>query len=492
MSFVHLHSHSSFSFHAGVPSVPEFVGRAMDLGMPAAALTDTDRMSGLILHYEECRRQGIRPILGVELTEPRMGEVLAARMRRCAGEGAVVPAPPTGTDPAELAPRADGAGSHRRERLVLLARNAQGYADLCDIITERHLSADTFLFESLFQREWPDLVLITSSPGLLGSLVSTPNRPNLFAELVNNSTATRRRSREVEAVATALQIPLVATNDSYFLERGDWATHQVLTAIGLNSTTSRLREGECAAPGATLRTTDEMAAAFPSHPQALANAERIAEECGSIELALGEWIMPRIDVPGGETPEGHLAQLAWAGLERHYGGGPNYTKARNIQQMELATIEKLGYPSYFLIVKEIRDWANTRLGTGYRRPTDCTILRGSAANSITFYNIGVSDLDPIRYDLYFQRFLNEDRASPPDADLDFGWDERDEVQKFIAERWGQERVAVTCTTNHFRERAAVLLPNRPLLLLTVSKPVQRGDRHPARSARSSVRRACRA
>jgi error-prone DNA polymerase len=454
MSFVHLHSHSSFSFHAGVPSVPEFVGRAMDLGMPAAALTDTDRMSGLILHYEECRRQGIRPILGVELTEPRMGEVLAARMRRCAGEGAVVPAPPTGTDPAELAPRADGAGSHRRERLVLLARNAQGYADLCDIITERHLSADTFLFESLFQREWPDLVLITSSPGLLGSLASTPNRPNLFAELVNNSTATRRRSREVEAVATALQIPLVATNDSYFLERGDWATHQVLTAIGLNSTTSRLREGECAAPGATLRTTDEMAAAFPSHPQALANAERIAEECGSIELALGEWIMPRIDVPGGETPEGHLAQLAWAGLERHYGGGPNYTKARNIQQMELATIEKLGYPSYFLIVKEIRDWANTRLGTGYRRPTDCTILRGSAANSITFYNIGVSDLDPIRYDLYFQRFLNEDRASPPDADLDFGWDERDEVQKFIAERWGQERVAVTCTTNHFRERAA--------------------------------------
>lgn len=122
--------------------------------------------------------------------------------------------------------------------------------------------------------------------------------------------------------------------------------------------------------------------------------------------------------------------------------------------MELETIEKLGYPSYFLIVREIREWANSHFSTGYRRPTDCTILRGSAANSLTFYNIGVSDLDPIRYDLYFQRFLNEDRASPPDADLDFGWDERDEVQKFIARRWGQERVAITCTTNHFRERAA--------------------------------------
>ncbi len=455
MSFVHLHCHSSFSFHAGVPGVPEIVGRAKDLGMPAVALTDTDRMSGLIVHYEECRRQGIRPILGAELTEPRQGEVLAARARRGPDCGALSSSETTtGIDPADLAPRADGAGSHGRERLVVLARNAQGYADLCQILTERHLSADTFRFESVFAREWPDLVLLTSSPGLLGVLAATPNRSRLFAELVNHSAATRRRSRQVEAVAGALRVPLVATNDSYFLDRGDWATHQVLTAIGLNSTVSRLRQGECAAPGAALRPGAEMEQAFPSHRQALANAELIAEDCGGIELDLGEWIMPRIEVPGGETPEHHLAQLARAGLERNYGGQPTYTKARQIQEMELATIEKLGYPSYFLIVKEIRDWANTRLASGYRRPTDCTILRGSAANSLTFYNIGVSDLDPIRYDLYFQRFLNEDRASPPDADLDFGWDERDEVQKFIASRWGEEHVAVTCTTNHFRERAA--------------------------------------
>lgn len=454
MSFVHLHCHSTFSFHAGVPSVPELVGRAKDLGMPAVGLTDTDRMSALILHYEECRRQGIRPVLGAELTEPRAGEVLAARARIGAAGQDVPPPAPSMADPAELSPRADGAGSHRRERLVLLARNAQGYADLCDILTERHLSAHTFAFERVFEREWPNLVLFTSSPGLLGTLAATPNRPHLFAELVNHSAATRRRSREVEAVAAALQIPLMATNDCYFLDRHDWATHQVLTAIGLNSTASRLRQGECAAPGATFRSWQEMARAFPSHSHALDNAERIADECGSIDLELGEWIMPRIDVPGGAPPERHLAQLAWAGLERNYGGTPEYSKARGIQEMELATIERLGYPSYFLIVKEIRDWANARLASGYRKPTDCTILRGSAANSITFYNIGVSDLDPIRYDLYFQRFLNEDRASPPDADLDFGWDERDEVQKFISRRWGEERVAVTCTTNHFRERAA--------------------------------------
>ena len=422
--------------------------------MPAVGLTDTDRMSGLILHYEECRRQGVRPILGAELTEPRPGEILAARTRLAAAAGVDGPPAPQGIDPAELAPRADGAGGHRRERLVVLARNADGYADLCDILTRRHLAADTFRFESVFADEWPNLILLAASPGLLGALAGTPNRERLYAELVNNSATSRRRSRQLEAVAGALQLPVMASNDCYFLQPDDWHTHQILTAIGLNATVSRLRPEECAPPQAWLRGADDMARAFPAHPQALANAERIAEECGAIELQLGEWIMPRIEVPGGHTPESYLAELAWAGLERNYGGRREYGRARRIQQMELETITKLGYPSYFLIVKEVRDWSNERFAAGYRRPTDCTILRGSAANSLTFYNIGVSDLDPIRYDLYFQRFLNEDRASPPDADLDFGWDERDDVQRFMAERWGQDHVAVTCTTNHFRERAA--------------------------------------
>ena len=451
LSFVHLHCHSSFSFHAGVPGIPEIVGRARELGMPAVGLTDTDRMSGLVLHYEECRRQGLRPVLGVELTEPRRGEVLAARARRGLPEEEGLAA---GPDAAGMSPRADGAGSHGRERLVVLARNAKGYADLCEVVTRRHLEADRFRFEEVFAREWPDFVLLTASPGLLGVLAGTPNRDRLYGELIGHSAATRRRSRELEAVARALDLPLVAQNDCYFLHPGQWSTHQLLTAIGLNSTLSRLRPGECASPQACLRSADQMAAAFPSHRRALATAERLAEECGSIELPLGEWILPRVDVPRGETPASHLERLAWAGLERNYGGRGTCARARRIQRMELDTIEKLGYPSYFLIVKEIRDWANGRFASGYRRPTDCTILRGSAANSITFYNIGVSDLDPIRHDLYFQRFLNEDRASPPDADLDFGWDERDEVQRFITRRWGEEHVAVTCTTHHFRGRAA--------------------------------------
>ena len=151
--------------------------------MLAVGLTDTDRMSGLILYYEACHTAGIRPILGVELTEPRLGEVLAAEARnRCHGMGTGHHRgrhPATAVDAAELAPRADGAGSHRRERLVLLARNAEGYAELCDVVTQRHLMADQFRFEDVFSREWPNMYLLTASPGLLGTLAATPNRQRL-------------------------------------------------------------------------------------------------------------------------------------------------------------------------------------------------------------------------------------------------------------------------------------------------------------------------
>jgi len=290
---------------------------------------------------------------------------------------------------------------------------------------------------------------------MLRTLAGGANRERLYGELVHHCERTRRRSAQLQLVAGELGVPVVASNDAFFLQREDWDTHRILTAIGLNSTLSRLQPEEVASERAYLNGAAEMERAFDARPQALANTFRVAESC-DIELDLGNWIMPHVSVPAGHSPESYLAELAAAGLESNYGSSATATKSRAtaIQQMELKVIAKLGYPSYFLMVKEIRDWANRRFSRGYRRPQDCTILRGSAANSITFYNIGVSDLDPIRYDLYFERFLNEERASPPDADLDFGWDERDQALEFMVDRWGEDRVAVTCTTNHFRERAA--------------------------------------
>ena len=413
MGFVPLHCHSAFSFHAGVCSIGELVARARALGMRALALTDTDRMSGLIRFYLECRKEGLKPILGVEITAPgRPGETV-----------------------------------------VVLARNAAGYGDLCEIVTRRQTDPAAFSFREVLARPWEDLVLLTSSPGLLELLSRTPNRTRLFGELVNHSPATRARSREIERRARVLRLPLVATNDSFFLAPADWEVHRTLCAIGLNSTLSRLREGELQPAGAYLKSAAEMERAFPGHLDAVARTQCVADLC-DVQLELGEWKMPTIAVPAGATPESHLAELAAAGLRERYAGTEEYERARALQEMELEVISKLGYASYFLFVKEIRDWGNKRFRSTYRRPQDCSILRGSAANSITFYNIGVSDLDPIRCDLYFQRFLNEDRASPPDADLDFAWDEREEVYEYMVERWGKDRVAVTCTTNHFRHRAA--------------------------------------
>jgi len=413
MTYVPLHSHSVFSFHAGVCTIKELVQRAKALGFKSLALTDTDRMSGLIQFYLECKKEKIKPLLGVELSEP----------------------------------------DKPLENLVLLAKNNQGYGDICEIVSQRHLQQSGFSFANIFTRPWPNLIFFTNTPEYLTLLANSPNRGNLYGEIIRNSKMSRDKSLIIEALAGKLNIPLVAGTNSFFLDKSDWQVHKVLRAIGLISTVSRLKEEEIAPADALLKKEKDMNSLYWDRPEALKNTRKIADSC-NISLDLGTWIMPEISVPAGYTPQSFLEKLAHSGLRKNYKESQSYARAREIQEMELKVINKLGYPSYFLMVKHIRDWANNTFKQGYRKPRDCTILRGSAANSITFYNIGVSDLDPIKYNLYFQRFLNEERASPPDADLDFGWDERDQVLDYMVETWGRERVAMVCTTNHFRYRAA--------------------------------------
>jgi DNA-directed DNA polymerase III PolC len=413
MDFVHLHTHSEYSFYAGVPKVQELVAIARELGHKAIALTDTNRMSGLIDFYLQCKNVGIKPILGVELT----------------------------------------AKDNQTINVVMLAKNANGYSDICEIISERHLTETFSLQHVLRDRLWENILFLSNYPEILSLLISGANRSNSFAELINNSQDSRKRSKKVEKIALENQIPMVASNNVFFLNRENWDTHKVLKAIGLNSTLSRLEKSETAPHNATYRTAREMATRFPDHWEALQNTNRIADLC-NVELQLDKWILPKVAVPKGDSPESFLRKIAFEGLEKNYGSTVFFQKAKDIQEMELQVIEKLGYASYFLMVKDIRDWASEKFRTRYRKLKDCSILRGSAANSITFFNMGASDLCPIKHNLYFQRFLNEDRASPPDADLDFGWDERDQVLDYVVERWGRERVAITCTTVHFRKRAS--------------------------------------
>ncbi len=447
--FVHLHVHSEYSFHSGTASLRDLVAAAKACGMPALALTDTDRMSGLILFYKLCLEQGIKPILGVELLEPARHASSVSFPDKVSERES--------EDDFEGAPIGGPKAPFLREgpKVVLLARNARGYADLCELVTRRHVEPGFTLARAL-QKPWPDLFILCRHPELLRSLAHTSNKSRLFGELVNHDFASRELSREVESLCRELDVPMVASGDAYFLRPQEWETHRLLRAIGINASLSLLERDDVAARTAYFRTGEEMRRSFPNHGEALQNAGRLADDCVAdlhVE-SFGKWIMPEIAVPEGHTPESYLEKLAGEGLRANYRDTPHLEKAELLQEMELKVIGKLGYSSYFLMVKEVRDFANGRFATRYRRPRDCTILRGSAANSLTFYNLGVSDLDPIRYDLYFQRFLNEDRASPPDADLDFGWDEREEVLDYVVDRFGRDRVAITCTLNHFRRSAA--------------------------------------
>ncbi|MFP4522690.1 MAG: PHP domain-containing protein, partial [Fibrobacterota bacterium] len=410
--FTHLHVHSEYSFGAGVPSVKELVSKAVNSGFRQLALTDTDRMSALIIFYKECKRQGIKPILGAEITCP-------------SGNG---------------------------DKALILAANRRGYSELCKIITERHLDKKFTLGKALCEKR-KDIFILVPSPGLLEKAASGVNKQALFAEIKLNTRITATPVPDILIKSRTLGIPAAATNPVYFLDKKDHTTHKILRAIAENSALSFLKPEEYAPPNSLMRGAEEITALCDRFPEAAENTAKIADKC-NIFFEFGKWIMPETKVPEGETPYSLLKKEAWKGFNKNYSGKKERKKEETIQKKELEVINKLGYSSYFLMVKKIKEKAASSLRGGYRKGDNCSILRGSAANSITFYNIGVSTLDPVENGLYFERFLNEDRSSPPDADLDFGWDERDAVLEDVIKEWGQEKTAVTCTINHFRKRAA--------------------------------------
>lgn len=412
MAFVPLHTHSWHSLLQGVPDIPGLVARAKALGYTSLALTDVNTTSGLILFLQECRTQGIKPILGVELVDPN--------------------------DP--------------ERRLIAIARDAHGYGDLCEITTHS-LSTGFSLSTFHSQLSTFHLYFSTPHPALLAELACSPLRPQLYGMLLCNDPITRATSRKIEAFCSKEGIPLLASSDTHFLDQSDHSLHQALRAIAYNTTIERLAPNVVAPVGAWLRPASDMERLFARIPEAIANTARIADSCID-NLQATPWILPRIEVPAGHTPHEWLSKQAMLGLESNYARSPDYSKARLLQQKELATIEHTGYSSYFLMVKQIRDYAASIFQEKFRHGRECSIMRGSAANCLTFYNIGASDLDPVRYNLYFERFLNESRTSPPDADLDFGWDEREKILQYFFDTWGEDHVCVLCTTHTFRWRGA--------------------------------------
>jgi error-prone DNA polymerase len=441
--FAHLQIHSHYSLMRGVPSLEALCLAAVQRGFDTLALTDTDGLYGAVRFFALAKEAGLRPILGAEVTSRAPGD-------------------PDGT------PRSDG------PRATLLVRDATGYAHLCRLLTRRHLEARFDLPEAIASGG-DGLVVIAASLPLLRAAREGCSPRDLYLALgpvgATGSPATAaagaRRGGVLQAIADArrLGIEPVAVNDVHFLDPGDFERQLLLRAIALNTTLDRVPPEELAPPSAWLKPAAEMERLVPHCPEAMETAARLADECALAAPPWGRLVHPRfleMDVevagpPPGTNPGagGAVARAARAssdafallvarcdeGARRRYGSITPAVRAR--LDHELAIVRDKGFSDYFLVVQEIVK----------RSPRTCG--RGSAAASIISYCLGITHVEPIRHDLYFERFLNRGRVDPPDIDVDFCWDERDDVIDWVFQAFGEEKVAMIANHVTFRARAAV-------------------------------------
>jgi DNA-directed DNA polymerase III PolC len=446
-----LNVHSNYSMLVGAVRIEELIQRAKEFNLPAIALTDLNGMYGLIDFAKLAQEEGIKPILGVHIDDPVDADLSA----------------------------------------VLIAKNRDGYSNICRIITERQLNENFSLIETLkkyFVRNEKNLFVITSSLKLLNELkriFGVITFDDLFVELFivekTNSeySSIRKKARELYDFANQNNLKFVASNPVYFLNKEDYLLHKVLLAIKFNTTLthieyllqkknedvkqkspvsiSKFKKDKFSALSDIgqkilklianeenyFKSPDEMKRLWKSLPEAIENTYRIADEC-NVNLEFGKYKHPKFPLPEGETSFSYLWKIAFRGLEEKY--KPITQQAVNRLQEELSVIEQLGFADYFLIVWDIAQQA--------KRMNMMMLGRGSAANSIVAYCLGLTQVDPLEHNLFFERFLNLGRASPPDIDLDFSWKERDAIVKYVFDKYGQDRVAMISTTVTFRARSA--------------------------------------
>jgi DNA polymerase III subunit alpha len=434
--FVHLHTHSEFSLLDGLGRITDLVDSAAQQGMDSLALTDHGALYGAVAFHQACANRGIKPILGVE--------TYIARRSMADKEG-----------------KADAQPFH----LILLARDMTGYRNLCRLVTDAHL--DGYYYKPRIDREH----LARHSEGLIGlsaclngeipraleidDLESARRlageygeifgRDGFFLELQDHGLPEQRTlNAKLLRLAAETHLPLVATNDLHYVHEPQADAHDVLLCVGTGSnldTPGRLR---FETRDFWLKSAGAMAALFPDQPEAIANTRRIAEMC-DVRLPLGQTRIPHFPVPNGETAESWLRKECERGLVERYGTPTEDLRTR--LDYELGVITSMGYAGYFLIVADFIRFA--------REQGILTTCRGSAPGSIVTYTLKITPVDPIRYELPFERFLNPDRVTMPDIDVDFEDDRRDEVIAYVARKYGADHVAQIITFGTMLARAAI-------------------------------------
>lgn len=445
--FVHLHNHSEYSLLDGLSKIKEMVLRAKELGMKAIALTDHGNMYGAIKFYQTCMKEGIKPIIGCE--------IYVARRTRNDKEA-----------------RIDTDSNH----LVLLAKNNTGYKNLMKIISIANL-------EGYYYRPRTDMELLRQYHEGLICLSSCVNGYISEPLLQNQEETARKRAHTLSEIfgkenfylelqkhidvkdqdilnekliklSENLGIPLVATNDNHYVYSSDATAQEILLCIQTQTTidTKNRKLSMISSPDFYIKTQEEMKGLFIQNPSAIENTIKIADMC-HVDITLGKWIMPVFDVPNKKTPAEYIKKKVSEGLKKRYKVISAQIKERT--EYELSVILKKGYETYILIVADFVDWAKSHgitVGPG----------RGSNAGSIVSYALGISDVDPLFFKLPFERFLNPMRPSPPDIDLDFADNRRDEVIEYVTQKYGRDKVAQIITFGTMEARGSVRDTGRAL------------------------------
>lgn len=435
-NFVHLHVHTEYSLLDGSCRIRELLDRTKELNMDAIAITDHGSMFGVIEFYKEAKKRGINPILG--------SEVYMAVNKY------------TEKEPKDK----------RQYHLVLLAENNIGYKNLMKIVSEGYVNGFYYKPRVDFS------ILGKYSEGIIGlsaclggeiqqnllngnyngakEIALKYNRifgqDNFYLELQDHGLEEQKQvNRQLVQISKETGIPLVATNDVHYINREDSIVHDVLLCIQTGKTIEDQDRMKFPSSEFYLKSYDEMKYLFDDIEEALENTVKIAERC-NVEIDFDTLHLPNYDIPSGYTKEKYLRELCIKGLESRYKTISPEIEARF--NFEFNTIVNMGYTDYFLIVWDFIRFANEKnimVGPG----------RGSAAGSIVSYALGIIDIDPLEYDLLFERFLNPERVSMPDIDIDFCYERREEVIDYVIEKYGEDKVAQIATFGTMAARGSI-------------------------------------
>ena len=439
MDFVHLHAHSHYSLLDGLSKVPDLVERAKAQGARALALTDHGVMYGAVEFYKECHKAGVKPIIGNEIYITQ-GDIADRELKR---------------------------GEKNFYHLTLLAKDYEGYVNLMRLTTEAHLRGFYYrprVDHATLTKYAKDLVCLS---GCLGSelhqtiLHGTPEKAreialwhkNLFGddyylELQHHPNIADQQTvnNALIGLGQELNIPLVVTTDSHYLCADDAEAQDVLLCVQTGSKMDDVNRFSMKGEVFDLRDPQEVIAAFAHVPEAAANTLKVADKC-NLEIPTGGMILPSFDLPEGVDLQTYLDQEVERGLIVRFGESVPEA-VREQASFEMAVITQMGYQSYFLIVADFVNWAKRQgilVGPG----------RGSATGSMVSYALGITSINPLQHGLLFERFLNPDRISMPDIDLDFADDRRSEVIDYVVEKYGRGRVAQIITFGTMASRAAI-------------------------------------